>query len=176
MASRALSLATKSPASRRRNTSSKSKSSTSALTKAQNQIARMQNKAKMADMKAAAVIGGVSETALTAAGAGMAAFVNIKAPANLQKVAGIDSRLLLGGALTAYGIIAGSASKKDNMAHTGARCLGTGMLSAVAYEVAHNMAVGEGVSGSAKAARFSGVHMGGVHMGRDVYVSGLAGR
>ncbi len=172
MASRALSLATKSPASRRRrNTSSKS-SSTSALTKAQNQIARMQNKAKMADMKASAVIGGVSETALTAAGAGMAAFVNIKAPANLQKVAGIDSRLLLGGALTAYGIIAGAATKKDNMALTGARCLGNGMLSAVAYEVAHNMAVGDGpAAGSAKAARFSGEHM-----GRDVYVSGLAGR
>jgi hypothetical protein len=164
----ALSLATKSPASRRRRTSarSKGKGGTSALAKAQGQIARMKNAATKADGKASAVMTTVMDTAIVAGGSYASAYAAVKLPENMKVVGGIDSRLLFGGAAVVFGMSASLAGKKESYVHTASAKLGTGILAGVAYEMGHNMAIGGAAGGGAKTATF----------GRDVYVSGLSGR
>lgn len=173
----ALSLATKSPASRRRRNTRKKASGTSALAKAQNQIARMKNAANKADAKAGHAVKVIVDNALVAGGAYAAAYVGAKPPMGLPaEIAGVDTRLGLAAGLIVFGAYSPMMGKKENYVHGVAGKIGTGMLAGVAYEMGHNMALGSGAPTGAKTARFSGAHMNGAHMGRDVYVSGLSGR
>lgn len=163
----ALSLATKSPASRRRRSSARKKTGgTSALTKAQGQIARMKNAAAKADGKASAMMTTVVDTAIVAGGSYASAYAAVKLPENMKQVAGIDSRLIAGGAAVVFGMYGSMTGRKANYVHAASQKLGTGILAGVAYEMGHNMAIGGPAGGGAKTATF----------GRDVYVSGLSGR
>ena len=160
----ALSLATKSGASRRRRRRSSSAKGGSSLQKAQSQVKRLQNKAKL--MQAATSAGGTAlmNTGLVAAGSGACAWLGVKG--TIPAVANIDGRFIAGGVLTAFGVAGAMSGKGNQYLHASSLALGNGMLAGLMYEQAHNWAVGGSAPQGAKTARF----------GRDVYVSGLGRR
>ena len=162
----ALSLATKSPASRRRRSTRKKTGGTSALAKAQSQIARMKNAAAKADGKASAVMTTVMDTAIIAGGSYASAYAAVKVPENLKEVMGVDSRLIFGAGALLFSMAPAMQGKKEGYVHTASQKFASGVLAGVAYEMGHNMAIGGPAGGGAKTATF----------GRDVYVSGLSGR
>jgi len=164
----ALSLAAGSRTAGRRTTRRKKNTGGSQLQKSQQTVARLQNKLKNMNVSAKDGMNSVVHSLEFQAGLAGAAYAHGRMGEAKLKLFNIDGRLLLGGALLAWGLSQTWTGHADAGSHFVS--LGNGVVGSLVYELAHEA----GIKG-AKPAGF-GYDAGDVEMGREVFVTPEMGR
>jgi len=144
----ALSVATRGKTTTRKRTANKGSSS---LVKAQQQIARLQNRVKKVNASAkegmsSVIHAGETQTALFAT-----AYYSGRRGDDGLKMGNIDTRLLVGGGLATWGLW--QAFNGEALSGNHALALGNGVLAAKVYEMGHSAgstAAAEGFSGQTR--------------------------
>jgi len=124
---------------RRRNTAK------GGVSKAQQQVQRLQNQMKKINLSHKEGMGAVVATLETQSALFATSTLSAKYGTDKIKLWNIDGRLLLGGVLAGYGLMQSFNGESAAGAH--ALNFGNGILGAAVYEIGQKMGAGEGFSG-----------------------------